>query len=215
MMLEKRSLSHLELDALKEVGNIGAGHAAIALSQIVDKTIMIGVSQVNIIPIAKIPELLGNNNQKAVAIHLKVLGDVIGGILLLLNWEEALTLVEVLNNNPRPPSTEPLSEMDTSSLKECGSILAAAYLEAIGNFIHMSLIPSVPDLVMGEGKEILRNIFHDLAKRAELAFCIETEFMESVHKIKGNFLLVPEVKSLEIILKGLGLAPAGQTPEAA
>lgn len=207
MKKEFLSFKPMELDALREVGNIGAAHAATALSQIVEKTIMISVSRVNIVPIKEIANVVGDGKQKAVVVHLKVLGDIIGGILLHLNWKNAFSLVKVLHKGEGENHGEELSKMEISALKECGSILAAAYLEAIGNFIQMSLIPSVPDLSLGEIGQILNEVFIDLSKRAEMAFCIETEFIESSHKIKGNFLLIPETKSLKIMLKGLGLMP--------
>ena len=43
-----RSLKAIQRDALKEVANIGAGHAATALSQMIGGTIMISVPTINI-----------------------------------------------------------------------------------------------------------------------------------------------------------------------
>lgn len=205
MKIDYSKLTSMQLDALREVGNIGAGHAATALSQIIGHSVLISISCVSIVPIAEISQkIIGGGKKEVVCIHMKLLGDVLGGILLILSRENALSLVNVLKNEPIDKAVD-LSEMDISSLKESGSILSASYLTAIGDMMEMSLLPSAPELSLGEAKNILDKIFNDLAKRMEVAFCIETEFIESNDKIKGYFLLIPEVKSLDLILQALGL----------
>jgi chemotaxis protein CheC len=192
------------MDALREVGNIGAGHAATALSQIIGQTILIAVSKVKIVPLKGISQILEGPKERVVAVYLKVLGDVVGGIVLLLRHRDALSLTDFLQKKAAG-TTKYLSEIENSALKESGTILSSSYLRAIGGFIKMSLIPAAPNLTMGETEIILNSIFSELSRRSEIAFCIETEFIESNHKINGHFLLIPEINSLELILKALGL----------
>lgn len=202
--MDYNKLNNIQLDALKEVGNIGAAHAATALSQIIEQKIMISVSKVNIVPIRDIALVVGGDEKKAVTVGMKVLGDIFGGIILILAEKNALYLADILKNNS-PGASREFSEMDISGLKEAGSILSNAYLTAIGEMIKMSLIPSVPELSLGKAGEILNHAFSELSRRSEIAFCIETEFIESSNMVKGHFLLIPEVKSLENILIALGL----------
>ena len=197
-------MTELELDALKEVGNIGAAHAATALSQIVERTILINVTRVNIIPVEAIAHLVGGPQGKVAAVHLKILGDVLGGMAFLLEWENALALSEILSKRPQG-SLQEFSELEASGLKEAGSILSAAYLRAIGELMRMPLIPTVPSLLCGEVQSVLEKILKELKKRAETAFCIETEFVEASHRITGHFLLIPEVKVLRLMLQALGI----------
>ena len=204
-MIDYNKLSGLQMDALKEVGNIGAAHAATALSQITGQTIMIAVSRVNIVPLKGISQILEGPEEKVVAVYSKVLGDVVGGIVLVLCHRDALSLADFLQKKT-PGATKYLSEVENSALKESGAILSSSYLRAIGGFMKMSLIPVTPNLVIGETEITLNRIFSELSRRSEIAFCIETEFIESDHKINGHFLLIPEIKSLELILKALGLA---------
>jgi len=198
-------LTPFQLDALKEVANIGAAHAATALSQIVEKTILIHVTRVKVFPLGEVEKILGDPKAKSVMVQLKMLGDALGGFLLIWSWENALTLSAILKKESFREMSN-LSAMDISALKESGSILSAAYLQAIGDLMNLSLIPAVPELFYGEIQKILENILNELSRRAESAFCLETEFTESQHQLKGYFILLPDLKSLEIMLKALGLA---------
>ncbi|MFH1453992.1 MAG: chemotaxis protein CheC [Armatimonadota bacterium] len=198
-------LSEMQLGALREVGNIGAGHAATALSQIVDKTIMITVSSLDIFPVCDICKVLNGFNKKTVVVSMNMLGDIRGGVLLVLAEKDAFALVDVLQKQELG-TTVKLSDLEESALKELGSILTFSYLDAIGSLLELSIIPSVPVLASGAIEEVSGKILEDISKRFETVFCIETEFIETNNKIKGFFLLVPEVNSLSLIIKALGVA---------
>ena len=67
-MDDVRDLQALQLDALREVANIGAGHAATALGQMVNSRIMISVPRVNILRLEEVPELLGQPDDPIAAV---------------------------------------------------------------------------------------------------------------------------------------------------
>lgn len=208
-MIDYNKLSSLQLDALKEVANIGAAHAATALSQIISKTVMISVSQFEIIPVLDIFKVMGGKETEIAVVYMRILGDVNGGILLCFKKEDALFFLNDIFKLGCPGTAvqlDNLNEMKQSALKELGGILTFSYLSAMGKFLELSLIPSVPDLACGEAGGVLEKILLEISKRFEVAFCIETEFIESTNKIKGFFLLIPEAPSLMLILKALGFA---------
>ena len=196
--MDSKKLTPLQLDVLREVANIGAAHAATALSQIIEKTVLINVTRVDLFPINSVSEAFEDSESRVVAVRLKMLGDAVGGFILIWSWQDALTLAAILKKEPRRPPE--LSAMDISALKESGSILAAAYLRAIGDFIGFSIIPAVPELFHGEIAEALERTIGELSRRSELAFCLETEFIDSKNQLRGRFLLVPDVKGLQMIL---------------
>ncbi len=74
-MINYNQLSKIQLDALKEVGNIGAAHAATALSQIINKTVMISVSRIDIIPITQISQVVGGPQIQTAVVQMRILGD--------------------------------------------------------------------------------------------------------------------------------------------
>src|SRR5438128_2109597 len=83
-MEDVRDLKELQIDALREVANIGAGHAATALSQLTNRKIMISVPQINIVRLEEVPDLLGNPQDVVAAVLMHMLGDLTGRTLLLL-----------------------------------------------------------------------------------------------------------------------------------
>src|SRR5207249_10739888 len=82
-MEDVRDLKELQIDALREVANIGAGHAATALSQMTNRRIMISVPRINIARLEEVPELLGNPQDVVAAVLMHMLGDLTGRTLLL------------------------------------------------------------------------------------------------------------------------------------
>lgn len=200
--MDYKKLTKLQLDIIREAGNMGAAHAATALSQIVKQTIMIKVPEIKIIEIKEFSKIIGKA-KKVVCICLQVLGDVTGGILLVLNWDKAMALADMLKGE-KLGSTKMLTDMDQSALKECGSIITASYLRAIGKFMEISLVYSVPKLAVGSLGKVMGDIFKELSRRTKIAFCIDTQFTESKNNITGHFIIIPEVKGLEIMLSKLG-----------
>ena len=140
------TLTEIQVDALKEVGNVGAGHAATALSQLLKKKIMISVPQVKILKLQEVENLLGDSNTLVAGIIMNVLGDVTAKILLLLTRESALSLADMLLQNP-VGTTKVLSEVGNSAIKR-RNILAGAYMNALNEFLGLLLLPSVPSLVL-------------------------------------------------------------------
>src|SRR6201988_4700530 len=82
-MDDVRDLKTLQIDALKEVANIGAGHAATALSQLTHRRIMISVPEINIARLEDVPGLLGDPQEVVAAVLMHMLGDLTGRTLLL------------------------------------------------------------------------------------------------------------------------------------
>lgn len=193
-------LSEEQLDALKEVGTIGAGHAANALSQMVGKKIMISVPEVKTIPLKKTIELAGPPENLVAAIYMKLMGDSQGTALIIFSRKSAFTLVDILMKRPAG-QTKFLKEIDRSALKEVGNILVGAFLTALMEFLNISLIPSVPLLAYDMVGGILEALAIEFGEDADYIFCIQTEFIDPSLNMGGNFILVFDRKPLDIIIE--------------
>lgn len=200
-MVDYKKLTKLQLDIFKEAASIGASYAATALSQIVRQTIMIKVPRFSIVEVKRFPETFGEA-KRVVCISLRVLGDVMGGILLILTWDRSLALANMIRGEGSG-TTKVLNDLDQSALKECGSIVTASYLRAMGQFMDISLVHSVPRLAVGNLGDVMKDVFKELSRRAKIAFCIDTEFAELNNKITGHFVLIPEAEGLEVMLSRL------------
>ncbi len=203
-MIDELNLSPIQLDALREIGNVGAGNSATALSQIINKRIDMNVPKVALVPIEAVPDLVGGPDTIVVGVFLRVYGRAPGNILFLLPQKSAFYLVDTLMGRKHGTTTK-LDFMDESALMEIGNILSGAYLNAFFNFTHISMLPSIPALAMDMAGAILNVILVQLGQMGDQALVIETEFLAEDDGINGHFFLVPDPGSLSILIKGVGV----------
>lgn len=189
-------------DALRELGNIGAGNAATALSQLVGRTINMSVPEVMIIPVEKVPEQVGGSDEIVAGIFLEVFGDLPSKILVTFPHKNLMQLTDLLIGNTLGSSAM-MSEMKLSALKELGTILSGAYLNALAKFLDMRMIPSVPALAIDIMTAILETILVEISTETHYALMLRTEITETETKISGTFFLIPESDSLDILVKAI------------
>jgi len=132
-------LDDLQLDAIKEVGNIGAGHAATALSQLIGKKVYITVPHVRRLSLSSTTELVGGPQALIAGVAMQVLGDVAAKLVLILPRASALQLAGLLTNQDTE-ERQVLSVLEHSAIKEAGNILAGAYINALTEFLGMMLL---------------------------------------------------------------------------
>ncbi len=199
-----KDLSGNQLDALREIGNIGAGNSATALSQLINRRIEMNVPKVSIVPLEEVPELVGGPETVVVGVFLRVYGKAPSNILFLMPRDSAFYLVDTLMGKQRGETTS-LDFMDESALMEIGNILSGAYLNALFNFTKLALLPSIPALAMDMAGAILNVVLVQLGQMGDQALVIETKFISEDDGINGHFFLVPDPGSLETILSAVGV----------
>jgi chemotaxis protein CheC len=206
MTLDLRDLQAIQLDALREVSNMGAGHAATALSQMTNTRIMIKVPRLQVVPLEEVPEVVGNPDQVVAAVLMHMLGDLTGRTLLIFPRNAAMRLAEILLHR-EPGSAQVFGELEQSAIKEAGNILSAAYMNALSDFMGLMLLPSVPSLVIDLLGAVLTTAYTNFGHERDVVFCIQTEFaMDGDRTVEGQFLLLPDLESLQIILRSIRLA---------
>ena len=205
-MEDVRDLKELQIDALREVANIGAGHAATALSQMTNRRIMISVPQINIARLEEVAELLGDPQAVVVAVLMHMLGDLTGRTLLLFPEKVGQRLCDMLLRRAHGATTG-FDTLEQSALKEAGNILSGAYMNALSDFMGMLLLPSVPSLVIDLPSAVLTSAAVNLGTERDYVFCVETQFMFVAEEetLRGYFLLVPDFASLRAILQAVRL----------
>ena len=205
-MEDVRDLKESQLDAMREVANIGAGHAATALSQMTNRTIMISVPRVKIKPLEDAGDMLGPPDQVVASVLMHMMGDLTGRAMLLFPEPAALVLCDYLFRRERGTTTG-FGEMEQSSLKEAGNILASAYLNALSDFMGMMLVPSVPSLVIDLSGAILTSAHLNFGHNRDYTFCVETSFRVEgeAQPLAGHLLLLPDMASLRSIFDAIRL----------
>jgi chemotaxis protein CheC len=202
-----RSLKTIQLDALRETANIGAGHAATALSQLTGSTIMIKVPNITVASIEELPSQFTPEEEPVAAVLMHMLGDLSGRTMLVFPKPTVMRLAELMLRRPVGSSTA-FSELETSAIKEAGNILSGAYMNALSDFLGMLLLPSPPSLVIDMSTAVLTSAIGEFAPDPDAVLCVESEFqlLEMQQTLRGFFLLLPDPASLQVMLRALRLA---------
>jgi chemotaxis protein CheC len=205
-MANLRTLTALERDALREVANIGAGHAATALSQMTGRKIMISVPEVSIRALEEVAELVGPPETVIAGVLMHVMGDLTGRTLVVLGEDSARALCTLLLRKPSPGPG--FDAMQQSTIKETGNILCSAYMNALSDFLGMMLLPSVPALVIDLAGAVLTPEYLTFGHDRDPVFCVETSFRieGSAEAMTGQFLLMPDPPSLNAIFDAIRIA---------
>jgi chemotaxis protein CheC len=205
-MDDVRELQKLQRDALREVANIGAGHAATALSTLTNRRIMISVPEVRISRLEEVAEILGSPDDVVAAVLMHMMGDLTGRTLVLFPEQSARHLCDILLRKPIG-TTRAYGEMEQSGLKEVGNILSSAYLNALSDFMGMMLVPSVPSLAIDLAGAVLTSTYMNFGYDRDFVFCVETEFIleEPGTNLSGHYLLLPDLASLRAIFDAIRL----------
>lgn len=199
-----KDLSPMQLDAIREVGNIGAGHAATVLSQLLKQKVAMTVPRVNILPLPEACNVVGGPEQPMVGIYLRVFGDAPSKILFLFPEDKALFVAGLLIEDP-DKCRNILGELEVSALKEIGNILTGAYVYAFSDFTGLHMISSVPAFAFDMVGAILNTILADLGQMGDYAVLIDTRLIACDLSIDGHFFLIPVPGSLTTILEALGV----------
>lgn len=194
-------LTDEQLDMLKEISNIGAGHATTALYQMIGQRIKLEVPKVKLVNLSDVPEAIGGAEKLVIGLFLKIYGDATGNILILFPVESASVLLNMLLGDAKYNSITILNETEISALKELGNILSASYLNAIARLFNITLIPSVPGFSYDMTGAVIDYILIELGRIGNVALLIETNFSSLQGNLKGHFFLLPDPDSLKIFLQ--------------
>lgn len=200
------SFAEFQMDVLREVGNIGAGHAATALSKLLDKPVDMSVPKVRMVPFEEIADSVGGAEQVVVAIFLRVEGETPGNLFFILTLDSAKKLlrnlvgIEVIDE-------ESYSEMELSALNEIGNILAGSYLTSLADFTMLNMSPTVPSLAIDMAGAVLSYGVLQFGQMGDQALLIDTKFLDGNDEVEGHFFLIPDPESFEKIFVALGVQP--------
>lgn len=203
--MEKVNLEQMSeeyFDVLKELGNIGAGNATTALSQLLNCKVDMKVPQVRLLDFQEVGAAMGGEEQIMAGIYLLVEGDITGSIMFLLQKNAAIHLVCRLMGIEADKNE--LSEMEISALKEIGNIITGSYLNALSTITNLKIYPSIPDLSIDMAGAILSVPAIEFGALGDKILLIQTQFTDD-SDIDGYFILVPDLESYEKILTSLGL----------
>lgn len=202
-------ITSLHLDILREIGNIGAGNAATALSQLLNKKIDMKVPNVEIVSFDEMMDMAGGSDNIAAGVFLRIEGDAPGSMFFMLPIEQATNFIRDMIGDETAQLSEPYDELSLSALQELGNILSGSYLSALSDFTNLSLYPSVPALAIDMVGAIVSYGLIELSQVSDYAIVINTALNEDdkslSETVKGHFFLLPDPDSFHTLFESLGV----------
>lgn len=196
-------MNELYFDVLKEIGNIGAGNATTAISNMLNLRVNMAVPQVRLLDFQELSTAIGPEDEVIVGVFLEVSADISGSMMFLMTLESAYYLVNKLMGR-EPSYREPFNEMDLSALQEIGNIISGSYLSALSGLTGLKISPSVPSIAVDMEASILSVPAIQFGQYGDSALLIQTEFGDEM-QIEGFFILLPDMESYSIIMNALGI----------
>ena len=192
--------SSRQLDALREVTNVGGGHAANAFSRLVGgQVVQTEVPVVNF-EVTSLAELL-DADTRLVGISFLILGELSGRMMLVLAEPDARALGALLLH---APEAKALTAAERSALCEAGNIVGSACLAAIGTLTGLKILLSEPSLRAGTAVEVAQSADPDLDATSMVVMQIHFFTAGSPH-VRGQLIMMPERQGLATLLSKLGL----------
>lgn len=198
------NIDAIQYDVLKEIGNIGAGNATTALSQMINCKIDMKVPNVELLGFQELPDMIGGAENLIVGILLTLEGDTDGMMMFMIEKESAHHLINALMQRDLE-KFEDFTEMDLSALKEIGNIIAGAYLSSISTLTNLTIISSVPYMSIDMAGAILSVPAIEFGKVGDKALVIRTQIIEDDKEISAYFALIPTIDSYTKMMSSLGL----------
>ncbi len=199
-MDEIKQLDEYQTDALKEVGNIGMGHATTSLSKMLDKKIDISLNSIRFVPLIYVPELV-RNEENVVGVIQQLKGNINGYLLLMLPKDSAKFLSKMMLDEPVDANT--FNEMEQSLLKELTNIMSGTYISAISNFLGIAIMLSPPSQIYDMAEAIINQLVGMMISDAENVLFLRTEFNVHTEKLYGKMLIFTDSSSLSKILDAI------------
>lgn len=198
-------LNSLELDTLREVGSIGTGNAATALSQMLNREVRITLPEVRIMGYNEAIEWIGGPEAVTAGVLVKMSGDV-GGIMLSVQKLELVNFILETMLGQGIKSYEELEELQRSALIEIGNIMISAFVTALSGLAGIEIDLTVPAFAVDMQGAILTVPMAEYGGMSDYLMTIGGNFVCDGQEIPSHLMLSPDLRSLDFLLKKLGVS---------
>lgn len=202
--MDPRHLTEFQIDALGEVGSIGAGHAATALSQLLGTAVDIEVPTIRLLPVSEVPMVFGGPENLVGAVYSRLLGDLSGALLFIQPRKDLLVLADLLRSRP-PGTAKSLGETEEGLVIHAAAVLQSAYMNAISRLAELSVLPSAPQFAFDMIGAILEFVTIEVGMKADSAILITTRFLSTDTVVDAALFYLPDPDSLDVLLGRLGI----------
>ena len=205
-------LTEIQRDALQEVGNIGAGNAANALAQMINKRVDINIPSVEMVELDDYANKISKKNEKLLVAWSNVVGKTRATVLTLFNIKDAIDITSIIVDDRDKKQIDLRKKIDMASdfpelyhsaISELGHILGSHYVSAIGDLLGLRLMTEPPDISVDTGNQLFKILKEEIGLLKKLSLVITTNVIITDIKITGTFLFVPSLETLQELLDAL------------
>ncbi len=190
--------TELQLDALRELANIGSGNAATALAQMLGREVELAVPRALALPLADAVDAVGPADASRSAVVLPIFGDLDAIVLLLFSDLDAAALCGLLG-------VEAGTEWGDSALGEIGNILGTSYINALATLAGVAIEPRPPHVVTDMLGAIVASLLTETAGETDVALVLDSELDVQGVACSMSFLLLPTAGGVAELLERLGM----------
>ena len=192
-------ISEQQADELRELGNIGAAHAATTLSTILSTMIQIRVPEIILVNLANLRNYL--DDVKAAMVVFQIQGQIKGDGYLIIHIPEdsIIRLTNIMIGTTE--TNRSIDDMDRSAITEIGNIMTSSFLDACATLLSIIMIPSPPSMVIDMPHAALQSIIatQEIRENVDQVVLFRTELTCSMYEIKANIILLPSKSLLQEI----------------
>lgn len=204
MLRNFEELSPVAIDCLKEIGNIGSGNAASSLSAMLSKSVRMRVPDIRVLDYGAVINEIGGPEKIITGILVTFKGDIKGMIMFLLEDMFAKIVVKTFMGKDNVNVIQ-LDENDASAVKEMGNIMAGSYLNALAALAGFTVAMDVPSMTVDMMGAIMNAPMVEFSEVGDKVLFIDNRFVIDDVDINSNIILIPEMESLDILMKKLGV----------
>lgn len=204
MIKDYSDLSSLEIDTLKEVGSIGTGNAATALSSLIGQQVRIQVPEVRIMGYNEAIEWIGGPEEITAGVLVKMSGQI-NGIMLSVQQLDFVNLVLESMLGRSVENYYGLHEMETSALIEIGNIMISTFINALSTLADIDINLTVPAFTVDMQGAIMTVPMAEYGGQSDYIMTIGGNFVCGGKVVPCRLLLSPDIRSLNVLLRKLGV----------
>ena len=190
-------MNKFRIDALKEIGNIGASHAANSLSQLLGTKVEIQVPEFDTLPVNRLEALWGKE-EEIIGVHSQLRDSLSATMVLLFPLRDSQTLAGILTGGEVEGSV--LSDLEMSAVQEVGNIMMSAFTNALSDFLSLKIMLTPSIIIKGSPSSLVHTVF---GETSDEAIFFTTAFRASSAEIRGHLILLPDPGASDIIFAAI------------
>ena len=188
-------LTEFQLDALRELGNIGTSHAATSFSQLVSSLINITVPAIRMEKIDRVSGIVMDEKVVGLLLEIRAAEHITGFLYTMFPMKSAYHIIDTLLALP-PGTTTAIGELEQSAIMEVGNILASSFCDAVADFLDIELVPSPPSFVCDMAGAIVESSLIAIGQMADEVIVFRTELIDEQRNCDGYVILFPNPEML-------------------